>query len=258
LDFVVSAIAVRPVLDRAAELGVGRAVLQCVRATREAVGANTNLGIVLLLAPLCAVRDEVPLEQGVRAVLDSLSREDAQLTYEAIRLAKPGGLGRAAAQDVRREPTVSLVEAMRLAADRDAVARQYVNGFADVFAVADELATDELPLDELIVRAHLRRMAAEPDSLIARKAGRDEAVESRRRAAAVLDAGWPAGEAARGAFARLDRWLREAGGRRNPGTSADLIAAGLYVALRAGRLTPPFRWASPVGAEDAAGGRSSC
>lgn len=246
-DFTASADAIAPVMDRAASLGVGRAVLEGVRATRARVSCNTNLGIILLLAPLCAVRSHESLRTGTRRVLASLTEHDAALAYQAIREANPGGLGRATRGDVRddtaaRRP-LGLVEAMSLAADRDAVARQYACGFADVLNVIAPGLADALrgglTFEESIVLTHLRLMADEPDSLIRRKAGDAVARDSQRRADAVVRAGWPRTPRSHRLFRSLDRWLRvRRDGKhvRNPGTSADLVTAGLYVALREGTL----------------------
>src|SRR5262249_3117274 len=129
LDFLTSAAAVAPVLGEARRRRVGATILECVRATRRVVDTNSNLGIVLLLAPLAAVPDGVGMRAGLAHVLDTFDVEDARLTYEAIRLASPGGLGSASEQDVRDEPTLTLRQAMALAADRDVIARQYVDGF---------------------------------------------------------------------------------------------------------------------------------
>lgn len=248
-DFALSAMVIAPWLDRAAELGVGPTVLACVKATRAATGTNTNLGMILLLAPLCAVPRRAALGPGVKRVLASLGPADARATYEAIRLAHPGGLGKAGKGDVARPPRLRLVEAMALAAERDMVARQYANGFADVLgfvAPALRRASAAEPLDQAIVRVHLQLMAREPDSLIRRKSGEGVAQESARRAAEVLNSGWPRGPGARRCLSRLDRWLRADGRRRNPGTSADLVAAGLFVLFRAGESLPPWRWSGKV------------
>jgi triphosphoribosyl-dephospho-CoA synthase len=242
MDFVQSAFVVGPILERTTELGVGRAVLDAVRATREAVGTNTNLGTVLLLAPLAAVPHDTPLAIGIGDVLGRLTDEDTRHVYAAIRLSAAGGMGRAAEADVFDDPptNLSLVEAMRLAADRDLVARQYVNQFADVFngpaAWIEEGGARNWPLTTAIVHAHLRQLAKEPDSLILRKCGSRIAEEARAHAAQAIAAGLPGDAAYERAVAQFDVWLRADGHRRNPGTTADLIAAGLFVLLREGRV----------------------
>ena len=240
--FVTSAVVIGPVLERASECGVGRAVLDAVRATRESVGTNTNLGTLLLLAPLAAAPADVPLQEGICEVLDGLNAEDTRLAYEAIRLSGAGGLGHTEQADVYADalPDMSLVEAMRQAADRDLVARQYTNGFADVFDgpavwIADGLTRD-WPLEGAIVHAHVNQLALRGDSLVERKCGRQIAREASDRAAVVLQAGSPGDASYERSLTELDAWLRADGHRRNPGTSADFIAAGLFVLLREGRL----------------------
>src|SRR5690606_598239 len=112
-------------LARSGELGVGPAVLRAIEATRQRVRTNTNLGIALLIAPLAAVPREQSLLEGIGDVLSGLTLADSLVVFEAIRLAAPGGLGEAPEQSVHQLPTLPLREVMRLAADRDRIARQY-------------------------------------------------------------------------------------------------------------------------------------
>jgi triphosphoribosyl-dephospho-CoA synthase len=245
-DFVRSAEAIAPVLDRAAGRPVGETILDAVRATRAASGKNTNLGIVLLLAPLASVpgivdaasigRDEV--RRRLRAVLAGLTRRDAELAYEAIRLASPGGLGSADEHDVAGEPGGTLLEMMAIASGRDLVALQYSNGYAEVFEEALPAIESALragrSTEEATVLCHLDLIARHGDSLIARKLGKEISEEASRRARSVLDSGWPAGAGSAAALDALDAWLRADGNRRNPGAAADLTAAALFLALSLG------------------------
>jgi triphosphoribosyl-dephospho-CoA synthase len=236
-DFLISADAAAPELARAADIGVGCAIHEAVAATRRVVATNTNLGICLLLAPCAAADSRTPFRQAIVPVLDALTVDDARWVYGAIRAAAPGGLGKADAQDVTDEPVVTLREAMQLAEDRDSVAAQYANGFRDVEAIGVMALSQggSREIESAIIGAHLQFMAELPDTLIARKCGRDVAVESAHRARAVLDAGFR-GRVADDRLQELDAWLRGDGHRRNPGTSADLVAASLFVAMRWGRL----------------------
>lgn len=249
-DFLLSASASARVFQSAAVNPVGLTVELAARATRDAVGQNTNLGILLLLAPLAAAPRGVPLAAGVREVLANLTLDDAVRAYHAIRLASPGGLGDAAEQDVRNRPTVTLLEAMKLAAGRDTIARQYANEFADVFALgvpAFQTALDKFGnVEAAVIECHLRWMAAFPDSLIARKCGVAVAEDMQRRAAEVLALGLDTADGRR-AGRELDAHLRADGNRLNPGASADLVAACLFVALREDKVKPSarFRWPVP-------------
>jgi len=245
LDFAVAAAAIAPVLDQASRRPLGYTVLDAITASRDATGQNVNLGIVLLLAPLATVRSDEEPRSGVRRVLAELDAQDAERFWKAIRLAAPGGLGTSGEADIHDAPPDDVVAAMRLAADRDLVARQYADGFREVFDDAvptlTRLLDAGLPLESAIVGLHLELVARYPDSLIARKCGDDLARDASRRAAHVLEAPWPDGADAAERFEAFDAWLRADGNRRNPGTSADLVAASLFLALRAGIIALPLR-----------------
>lgn len=235
-DFILSAGIVAPELDRAALRPVGETILAAVHATRSVCATNTNLGIILLLTPLAAVPVDEDLRSGVRRVLDGLTLDDARSAYEAIRLAQPGGLGEVSEADVSREPDRTLLQAMILAAKRDRVARQYEEGFADVFEVGVpslQAAFDRLgDWESAIITCHLELLATFHDTLIIRKRGQAEAEEAARRARAALAAGGVTTEPGRATISDLDTWLRAEGHQRNPGTTADLVTATLFAALR--------------------------
>lgn len=241
LDFVESAVVVGPIVARVDELGVGATVLECVRATKAAVRTNTNLGTLLLMVPLAAVVDGLRHAAGIERVLQELSFDDTCHVFEAIRTAAAGGLGNTEEADIHDKPPagLSLIEAMRMASERDLIARQYVNNFEDVRRIAswiEEGVDRGWPLGTAIVHAHVRQMAGEADSLIVRKCGPEVGEKARLMAARVLSSGLPGDETYESLLSDFDFWLRSDGHRRNPGTTADLIAAALFVLLREGRL----------------------
>ncbi len=242
-QFIASAAAAGPALC-AAGAPVGRRILEAVLATRSVVDCNTNLGILLLCAPLAAAGEAIEaaavderlrqLRDQVQRQLHALTVDDARHAFKAIALANPGGLGAAEAQDVRGEATVSLLDAMRLAADRDVIARQYANGYAEVFDVGlaawcDAAEAGDARLRELRMQhAYLALLAHCPDSHIVRKHGEEAAREVAQEAA-----GWRAriredALAAQEGLAQWDRRLKRAG--LNPGTSADLAVATAFIA----------------------------
>jgi len=241
VDFLKSAAAIVPALD--ADEPLGSTILRAVLATRDVVSSNTNLGIILLLAPLAAATRAEALRPGLEAVLQCTTIADSAEVFRAIRLANPGGLGEAGEEDVHDEPTRVLREVMALAADRDLVARQYANGFCQVWEAGLPMLVEDWEtngdLERAIVGCQLGLMAAFPDTLILRKAGAAEAQLSSARAAEVLEAGWPRTATGRQAFAAFDAWLRADGRRRNPGATADLVTACLFVALWQGTI--PWR-----------------
>jgi triphosphoribosyl-dephospho-CoA synthase len=240
-DMLRSAIAVGPELARAGERCVGDTVLAVVQASRRAAQANTNLGIALLLAPLAkAALAGGPLRERLAATLAALDLADARAAYAAIRLVGAGGLHARVEHDVRSEPTVGLREAMATAAARDRVAAEYVSDFALTFetglpALVAALG-DGLGEREAIVELHLRLLGAAPDTLIARKRGAETAARVSAGARDVLSAGGVRSAAGRRALRSFDTSLREPGNALNPGTTADLVTATLFVALLEGML----------------------
>jgi len=237
-DFALSAQALGAAVARAAPGRVGRTVYEAVAATARVAPSNTNLGMALLFAPLAAAargREAAGLRRRLAGVLRGLSVDDARWAYRAIRLARPGGLGASREAPVARRPSITLGEAMRLAAGRDTVAAEYARGFAVTFDLAlaglRRALASGLSLLEAVAQAHLELMAKVPDTLIARKAGAAAAVVIAQRARAVVQAGGVGTRKGLAAARRLDRDLRQDGNRLNPGTSADLVAAALFVWL---------------------------
>jgi triphosphoribosyl-dephospho-CoA synthase len=241
-DMLRSAIAVGPELARVGKRGVGETVRAVVEASRSGTPANTNLGIALLLAPLAkAALDGGPLRARLAATLRALDVADARAAYAAIRLSHAGGLHERVEHDVRSEPTVGLREAMASAAERDSIASEYVTDYTLTFdtglpALVAALG-DGLAVRDAIVELHLKLLAAAPDTLIARKRGADAAARVSATARDVLVAGGVRTVAGRRALRSFDASLREPRNMLNPGTTADLVTATLFVALVEGRLS---------------------
>ena len=226
---------------------VGERIEAAVAATRAAVGCNTNLGILLLCAPLAAalerrdgIEEGVPtLRSGLHAVLADLDIDDAAAAYRAIAHANPGGLGRSSEQDVAAAPTIDLRAAMALAADRDSIARQYADGYVDVFdcglAALRVAQLTSAGLATAVQSVFLAFLAAWPDTHIVRKLGLGAAQSVTSDAAgwrARFDQDPAAGESQ--AFADWDDCLKTTG--INPGTTADLTVCTLF----AGALLHPW------------------
>ena len=238
-DFLASAAAIGPAMLRAGDAPLGRTVCDAVEATARWANANTNLGIVLLLAPLAhAAHTRSPgegLRDAVSRVLASTTVKDAREVYRAIRLAAPGGLGSAPDQDVASEPSATLLDVMRLAAHRDDIAREYATAFEITFdagaPVLARLRGAGHSWDDAIVQTYLTLLAARPDTHIARRAGPDEAQRVSQEARAVLDLGGVTTPAGRQAVLRFDERLRDPANRLNPGTTADVTAASIFVHL---------------------------
>ena len=238
-DFEASAMAAAPLIG-AEGLSVGARIERAVTATRKAVGQNTNLGIILLAAPLAqaALEDSGgDLRSRTADVLRALSVEDARAAYRAIREAEPGGLGDVPQHDIATEPSVTLLEAMRAAETRDRIAWNYTRDFVDIFELGlkwlrgARARWGDVPWVTTYV--YLGFLAHIPDTLIERKFGADAASEvcdeARPIEAGLSQCSAPEEMAA--PLAAFDRSLKERG--LNPGTSADLTVATLFAAALA-------------------------
>ena len=265
-DFLASAAAIGAPLSGAGTRHLGATVRLAIEATAQWTRSNTNLGMVLLLSPLAraALLGSPSDGQGTGAkkgygpfsdtaaragfrdalgrVLDATSVDDARDVYAAIRLAAPGGLGRVEAQDVAHEPTMTLLDVMRLAADRDAIAREYATSFEMTFETSapalDRARRDGLSWGDAVVETFLTLLARAEDTHIARRAGDAAAQEASRRARAALAVGGVRSAPGRRAIDEMDRDLRDARNAANPGATADLTAAAIFVVLVGGGWTP--------------------
>lgn len=229
-DFRRSAAVSSGPLSRAGS-GVGERVLGAVEATFDAVGQNTNLGILLLCAPLAAAADRGGhLRTALERVLATMDMEDARRVYAAIRLANPAGLGRTGRHDVAEEPDIDLRAAMAAAAERDSIALAYVTGFQDLFetglSALTEARSHGLAEPWPATAVHLAFLAGFPDSHICRKHGAACAEEVRAEAADLGRILFVEDEYVRDLLAfDISLKLR----RLNPGTTADLTVATLFL-----------------------------
>ncbi len=234
--FIESARVAAPVLCDA-RLGVGERILAAVRATRAAVHCNTNLGMLLLLAPIVKAAEgaaaPAALRAGIRSVLASLGREDSRNIFAAIRLARPGGLGRVAEHDVNAPGNSDIRVAMEAARERDLVALQYADGYQEAagLGVARLRTYDQRwnSVEWAVTACYLTLLASFPDSHVRRKHGAATAERVRKKAALVLNRfiGYTDPRNATGRLLVFDRQLKKAG--INPGACADLTVASLLL-----------------------------
>jgi len=233
-DFIKSADASMMPISRP-EIGVGERIFSAISATWNAVGCNTNLGIVLLAAPIIQASYSAAgfSQKSLRNVLQHLTIEDAVKAYQAIAIARPAGLGQVQAHDVHQIPDITLLQAMQAAADRDLIAQQYANGFADVWTgirvYAEYLAKWERPA-WATTAVYLSFLAKFEDSHIARKYGQAIA-KSIQKQAQQHYAEFTSLQNPKLYQAALLNWDQELKAESiktqgiNPGTSADLTVA---------------------------------
>ncbi|NQZ52684.1 MAG: triphosphoribosyl-dephospho-CoA synthase [Piscirickettsiaceae bacterium] len=235
-DFINSAHAIAPVLAQP-NINVGDMILQAITATRTVVNCNTNLGIVLLFAPLCRAMQNChtfeQLPEELAKILQNLTVDDAEKCYQAIRLAEAGGLGKYEQQDINRLPTVTLREAMALAQNRDSIAAQYLNNYHEIFHLGLPNLVAAINCGESVewasAFAYLMLLSHIPDSLIHRKHGLECAQRVMEQAKSI--SGKVINNNRLSEFesdiSQWDNTLKQEA--INPGTSADLTAATLLI-----------------------------
>ena len=238
VDFLRSAAVAAPLLSQS-QKSIGECVLEATRATIAVANCNTNLGIVLLTAPLAHAAMLQDNDEGLRhrlsLVLNALSLQDSVSVFAAIRYASPGGLGNSKQQDVNAEPSLALRQIMEIAAVRDRIAFQYANDFEDIFAIGIPLLRHYRErwgsLVWAAVGVYLALLSRYLDSHVVRKYDENKANEV-LLAAQALESNFKACEnpaTLAGELYEFDRQLKQEG--VNPGTSADLTVASVLALL---------------------------
>jgi triphosphoribosyl-dephospho-CoA synthase len=271
--FLASAVAARPSFEHAAELGIavhngkispaGVGVGQIIKDSVANIelwqhGGNTLLGTVILLVPI-AVAGGMTLTEGdfelsklrrnVKTVVESTTPEDAVDLYEAMKIAKPSGLGSAPKLDIN-DPTstrrilqekVTLFQVFQIAEKYDTICSEWVHNYPVTFELAcphfTRLIAEGKDLNEAILHTFLQVLAKCPDTFIARKTSIEKAKEVSAEAAQILSAGGLETVDGRRRLAEFDAKLRESSNLLNPGTTADIVAAALSISIL-GRYRP--------------------
>lgn len=240
------------------EIGIGKHILEAVKDTLNwQAGGNVNLGIILLFAPLTAAGgavlsgkeriDLLDLRAALRKMIRSTNAEDAVAVYEAIRLAVPFRvLGRVEELDVLDDSAterisregLTLLDVYKRCAHSDNICHEWISDFEITFAVGLLYLKDALAfsgdINSAVVDTFLLLLSTRPDSLIQRKIGSEKALEVSQKAGLILDAGGSASERGSELLWALDDELHETGGVLNPGTTADMTAASIFVLLLEG------------------------
>lgn len=236
--FLAGAVGAQPGFELAAAGGpVGHAFERAVEGMADQDGGNTQFGALLLITPLvvtAATGDLTP--ERASTVVSETTVEDAANFYRAFEHVDvavddpPEGYD---ALDVRRGSDaipeleardLTLADVMDLSADVDGVATEWVQGFPRSFDAADEILSRDGPVPDRAAAVFLELLADEVDTFVVTRNGPDVAEEVTRRAQAVLD-----GEEDASALADdlVDRDV-------NPGTTADITGAALFIALERG------------------------
>jgi triphosphoribosyl-dephospho-CoA synthase len=265
-QFIASSVAIGPILLEVAERGfkvgkgeikpsevrVGEAIKRAIEDTmRWQRNENTNLGIVMLLMPLTAAAGMTLAQEGkieikklrknLLKILRAATPEDAVNVYEAILIAKPGGLGNVTELDVRdekskekiREERISLYEVMKISSKWDNISKEWVTGMGITFEfgypLVKKLYKRTKNMNVTTVQTFLEILARYPDTFVQRTHGKKIAGVVSEEAKVIVEKGGMLTSAGRALVAKFDRKLRRKD--INPGTTADLTASSLMLAI---------------------------
>ena len=238
---------------------IGKYILQGVSDIKKSHnGGNTHLGILMLFVPvasaagLCLLQDDLKfkrLRKNTLKILNSTTPDDAVNLCNAINLAGAGGMGKKCEFDLDNENlnselienNITFYDLMKLSAKRDRIAEELTTGANISFEHAELILkiynnshNRDKDIFPAIVQTYLIILSKFPDTLIARKRGIDAATEVSNKAQEVINYGGVFTEKGRIEIKILDEYLRSDGNSLNPGTTADIVAASLFIAILKG------------------------
>ncbi len=239
------------------DVGMGQIIKKCVTDINAwQKGGNTLLGTVILFVPIAVAAGMTPvkenfdfdfarLRENLKLAVESTTAEDAFHLYEAIDIAKPGGLNGAPDLDVHDshskerllKENVSLYQVFKIASGYDDLCAEWVNNYPITFNLAYPYLSEQLKsrdLNTAIVYTFLKVLSEHPDTFIARKVGYEKARGISLDAKKVLELGSVETTKGRTSIREFDRKLRESGNLLNPGTTADITAAALALCTLSG------------------------
>jgi triphosphoribosyl-dephospho-CoA synthase len=244
-DFLASAVGVYPIMEKACrEGGIGPLILE---ASAESVlwqaGGNTHFGAYILLFPLIKAAAMGPLDElreNAAGIAKKTTVEDAVDFYRAfsmveVRVKKPGDLtaaekeldvGSAGSLEELRRRGMTMYDVMSLSSKNDMVAGEWIEGFRRSFKAADKIIAKRKTgtINDATVLSYLELLAEEPDTFIAKKYDRDRALYVQGLAVDVLERRMTLKELTQRLYIE----------KINPGSTADIIIAGLFIALLSG------------------------
>ena len=218
------------------DYSLGERILNSIKITRSKVKTNTNLGIILLCAPIihaCIYFNNLTLREGIKKTLSTSTVKDTQDLCMAINISAPGGLGTREIYDTASKPTVSILEIMNHSASYDRISYQYSHDYSDIFDFIIPrlvfLNKKHNSLDISLSLMFMEILAKIPDSHISRKFDDKIAKKTSNNASdllKILDREYSSDYLV-DRLNNLDYEYKKKG--INPGTTADLLVASLMI-----------------------------
>lgn len=256
-DFLISGVAIGDTMNKAAELGkkygkegsldkieLGKLIKEAVIETDKWIANNTNLGIVMLLTPIAAAagmsNETSEIQDNVDKIMRATSSFDAVNLYDAINIAQAGGMGEQDELDVGSEDAkkqliekdINMFDVLDLSSQWDMLAFELTRTMPITFGVGYPTFRDvkvDHGINKATVQTFLTILSIYPDTLIARKYGIETAQEVSAEASSIIAEGGILTDKGRELLVKYDADLVKK--EFNPGTTADLTASSVMVAL---------------------------
>lgn len=256
-DFLVSGIVVGDIIRKTAvrasktinshdfsAIGIGELILEAVTETNKWVETNTNLGIMMLFIPITAAaaisKDFISLRTNIVKIMADTTPNDAVNLYKAINLAEAGGMGEQEDLDVSSdesqkellEKEITMFDVLEISAEWDQLAKELTTSMPAIFELGYptyKKIREKYDYNYACVETFLKLLSVFPDTLISRKVGIDKAKLFSQKAEEIINKGSLLTASGNAALKKLDNELNEL--KLNPGTTADLTAASIMVAI---------------------------
>ncbi len=237
-DFLRSSIACSEIICQK-NLDIGIKTYECVKSSIDLVGCNTNLGIILLCVPIVQAlfidNNHRFSQNNLKYVIQSIDRKQTKYIYEAINLAKAGGMGKKDIYDLNdsKNKDFTLLEAMKYASTYDYIANEYCNNFDNIINIISINWRNYLKYmsdaEAATTATFLNLIKSVPDTLIARKFGKSKAIEVSERFIQIADeyCSLKNPKKLNKMLLLLDSELKIQ--ELNPGTTADVVVAGIFL-----------------------------
>ncbi|BDZ71158.1 triphosphoribosyl-dephospho-CoA synthase [Methanobacterium petrolearium] len=256
-DFLLSGIAIGKTMEQTAKkgydlrktpdkwssIGLGNLIQEAVTETDRWVANNTNLGIVMLLTPICAAAGAVEsfndLRDTMHKMMMSTTPQDAVHLYQAINIADAGGMGQQEELDVSSDSSmeklldddINMFSVLEMSSAWDRLSYELTNQMPVTFEIGFPLFAkiqSEYGINQATVQTFLTILSKIPDTLISRKYGEEKAKDVLKEAESILEEGGILTDKGQQLLKKFDQYLIDNG--LNPGTTADFTASSIMVA----------------------------
>ena len=218
------------------DFSLGERIYYSVSDSRKNTKVNTNLGILLLIAPIIHSllhSTKTTFRSALKDVIKTSQISDTNLLCRAINFVNPGGLGEKERMSTNSLPRVTLKTIMDKSANYDRLSYQYSTGYSDILDfIVPRIIEHKKNIentDFLLSLVFLEILSEIPDTHISRKFNEKIAKKTSNEACDLIKIinTERSRKKALSRICQLDYEYKNKG--INPGTTADLLLSGVMI-----------------------------